>query len=106
MFKRKKSLVLANLNDVPSGSGVYIVYTKGGTPFYVGRSITNIHNRLVAHAQMRGSRKIKEALLRGEQFDFEWEELGSPHQAEAELIRHLGETLAGNLRRETDPADW
>ena len=55
---------------------------------------------------MRGSLKIREALLRGEQLDFEWEELGSPHQAEAKLVKQLGAKTAGNLRRETDPADW
>lgn len=106
MFRRKKPLILANLGEVPNGSGVYIVYKKDGTPFYAGRSASSIHNRLVAHAQQRGSRKIREALVRGEQFDFEWEELGSPHQAEAELIKQLGVIAVGNLRRETDPADW
>lgn len=106
MFRRKKPLMLANLGDVPHGSGVYIVYKKNGVPFYVGRSIVDIHNRLVAHTQRRGSRKIREALEQGEQLDFEWEELGSPHQAEAELIKQLGMLTAGNLRRETDPADW
>jgi excinuclease UvrABC nuclease subunit len=106
MFRRKEPLTLACLGIVPNVSGVYIVYKKDGTPFYVGRSTGNIHDRLVAHAQQRGSRKIREALLRGEQFDFEWEELGSPHQAEAELIRQLGVITAGNLRRETNPADW
>jgi len=106
MFRRKKPLVLTNLSDVPHGSGVYIVYKRNGTPFYVGRSAVNIHNRLVAHAQQRGSRKIREALAQGEQLDFEWEELDSPHQAEAELIKRLDVMTAGNLRRETDPADW
>jgi excinuclease UvrABC nuclease subunit len=106
VFRRKKALTLANLWDVPNGSGVYIVYKSDGTPFYVGRSASSIHNRLVAHAQKYGSRKINEALSRGEQLDFEWEELGSPHQAEAQLIKQLGVITAGNLRRETDPADW
>jgi excinuclease UvrABC nuclease subunit len=106
MFRRKKPLLLTNLGAVPNGAGVYIVYKRNGAPFYVGRSIVNIHNRLVAHAQKRGSKKIREALLRGEQLDFEWEELSSPHQAEAQLITQLGAVTAGNLRRETDPADW
>jgi excinuclease UvrABC nuclease subunit len=106
MFRRKKPLVLSSMTQVPNCSGVYIVYTKNGVPFYVGRSIVNIHARLVAHAQMRGSKKITDALRRGEQFDFEWQELYSPHQAEAILIAQLGVKTAGNLRRETDPADW
>jgi len=106
MFRRKKPLLADSLGDVPHGSGVYIVYKKNGTPFYVGRSTMSIHNRLLAHAQRRGSKKSSEALARGEQLDFEWQELGSPQQAEAELIKHLGVMTAGNLRRETDPVDW
>jgi hypothetical protein len=85
---------------------VYIIYAPDGSPFYIGRSIVSIHARLYAHAAKRGSRKITEALNRGQKLSFEWEELGSPHQAEAQLIQALGTTKFGNLRRETDPADW
>lgn len=106
MFRPKKELRLENIANVPKGSGVYIIYTLNGTPFYVGRSVVSIHDRLCAHASKRGSRKVKEALDRGERLQFEWEELGSPHQAEAQLILQLGSTKYGNLRRETDPADW
>jgi excinuclease UvrABC nuclease subunit len=106
VFRRKKPLILSSLGDVPNTPGVYIIYRRIGTPLYVGRSIVSIHNRLVVHAQKRGSRKVREALMRGEQLDFEWEELWSPHQAEGLLINQLGVITAGNLRRETDPADW
>lgn len=106
MFRPKQPLQIHNLVHVPKAPGVYIIYRKGGDAFYVGRSIVNIHDRLWAHATMRGSRKVKEALERGESLEFEWEELWSPHQAEAQLIIALGTTRYGNLRRETDPADW
>jgi len=106
MFRQKKLLILANLADVPHGPGVYLVYTPAGQPFYVGRSTVNIRNRLVAHVQSRGSVKIAQALGRREQLTFEWEELGSPEQAESQLITRLGVRTAGNLRSETDPADW
>jgi hypothetical protein len=36
---------------------------------------------------------------------FEYEELLSVEQMEAQLIDAFGTTRAGNLRRETDPAD-
>jgi excinuclease UvrABC nuclease subunit len=106
MFRPRKPLVLANLLSVPDGPGVYIIYKADGTPFYVGRSIVSIHHRLSCHANRMGSRKVREALARGEKLTFEWEEMWSPHQAEAQLIDALGTRLAGNLRRETDPADW
>lgn len=105
MFQQKKPLCLANLTKVPNEAGIYIIY-KNGRPFYIGRSIVNIHSRLCAHASGRGSRKIKECLVRGERLEFEWQELSSPHQAEAQLIAALGTVAYGNLRRETDPADW
>lgn len=105
MFRTKKPLQLASRHDVPHGSGVYIVYAQGAA-FYVGRSARSIRDRLIAHAQMRGSKKIREALLSGKSLEFEWEEMMSPHQAEAQLIDRLGVVAAGNLRRETDPQDW
>ena len=106
MFRRKQLLWLANVRNVPDGPGVYIVYKRDGTPYYVGRSLVSIHKRLVAHAQKRGSKKIRDALIKGWQLVFEWEEMASPHQAEAQLIKQLGVITAGNLRQETDPADW
>jgi len=106
MFRARKPLILSNLNGVPNGPGVYIIYRADGTPFYVGRSIISIHDRLCCHANRTGSRKVREALIRGEMLSFEWEEMLSPYQAEAQLIARLGTKPAGNLRRETDPADW
>ena len=106
MFRPRKALIVSNLIGVPNGPGVYIIYRANGSPFYVGRSIVNIHDRLRCHATLAGSRKVREALGRGEILSFEWEEMASPHQAEAQLIAALGTRTAGNLRRETDPADW
>ena len=90
MFRPKKPLLVTNLGAVPKVPGVYIVYVADGSPFYIGRSIVNIYNRLYAHASSRGSKKINEALKRGQKLSFEWEEMGSPHQAEAQLITALG----------------
>ena len=109
MFRPKRPLTLDNLTkeQVPNDSGVYIVYTRhDGRPYYVGRSRVSMRARLMAHAQRRGSRKIREGLDRGWLFDFEWEAMISPEQAEAQLIERLGKVLAGNLRAETDPVDW
>lgn len=105
MFRPRMPLVPWGLAGVPESSGVYIIYADG-SPFYVGRSIVNIHDRLYRHATGRGSQKVREALNRGDALTFEWEELLSPHQAEAQLIAALGTAVCGNLRRETDPADW
>jgi excinuclease UvrABC nuclease subunit len=99
-------LVLANVLLVPRGPGVYIIYNRDGEPFYVGRSRVSIHDRLRCHAARTGSQKVREALNRGEMLTFEWEEMLSPEQAEAQLINALGVIAAGNLRREADPADW
>lgn len=66
MFRTRKPLILANLTNVPDGQGVYIIYRADGTPFYVGRSIVSIHDRLCRHANKMGSRKVREALTRGE----------------------------------------
>jgi hypothetical protein len=106
MFRPKKPLLVSNLGAVPNGPGVSIIHSADGSPFYVGRSIVSIHARLYAHATKRGSRKVTAPLNGGKELSFEWEELGSPHQAEAQLIDALGTTKYGNLRRETDPADW
>jgi hypothetical protein len=89
-----------------AGPGVYIIYDCRGAPFYVGRSRVDIHHRLWCHATKNGSRKVRDALNRNDRLTFEWQEMLSPEQAEAQLISALGVMAAGNLRQETDPADW
>jgi excinuclease UvrABC nuclease subunit len=106
MFRRRKSLTPANVNAVSRVPGVYIIYSAHGRPFYIGRSRINIRRRLLCHATGCGSRKIRRARERGEALSFEWKEMLSPEQAEAQLIKALGTFAYGNLRRETDPADW
>jgi len=106
MFRPRRPLIPWNLKNLPSRPGVYIIYRADGSPFYVGRSSVSVRDRLCCHATRSGSRKVREALDRGEMLSFEWEEMSSPHQAEAQLIAALGTRTAGNLTRETDPADW
>jgi excinuclease UvrABC nuclease subunit len=110
MFRPKKPLTAVNLGPryVPSVPGVYIIYLANGSPFYVGRSIVSVRDRLCCHAAGRGSQRVAELLRRGEKLTFEWEEMMSAEQAEAQLIKGLGTRGRefGNLRRETDPADW
>lgn len=104
MFRPKKPLQIQELAKVPERNEIYIIYLDG-EPFYIGRSSVNIRRRLYAHATRIGSRKVREALELGKKLEFEWEELGSPQQAEAQLIEAFGTIKCGNLRRETDPAD-
>ena len=106
MFRRKLPLIPSKLTAVPHEPGVYIIYAGHGAPFYVGRSRVSIHDRLRCHTTKAGSKKVRDALNRGEMLTFEWEEMLSPEQAEAQLIAALGVVTVGNLRRETDPADW
>jgi hypothetical protein len=49
---------------------------------------------------------VKEAPEQGIPLQFVCEEIPDPEQAEAILIKELGTLAYGNLRRETDPADW
>ena len=106
MFRPRKPLIPSTFMGVPHAPGVYIIYDGRGKPFYVGRSRVSIRDRLRCHAGRIGSRKVRDALNRGEKLTFEWEEMLSPEQAEAQLIAALGLVNLGNLRRETDPADW
>ena len=106
MFRPRKLLIPPNVMPVPDVPGVFIIYDGHGRPFYVGSSRVNIHARLRCHAGRTGSWKVRDALNRGEKLTFEWQETLSPEQAEAQLIAALGVIAAGNLRRETDPADW
>ena len=107
MFRQRQPLTLFRVtSSVPKQPGVYIIYDGRGRPFYVGRSRVSIFYRLRCHASGSGSRKVRDALKRREKLTFEWEEMDSPEQAEAQLIAELGTLAAGNLRRETDPADW
>jgi hypothetical protein len=105
MFMARRRFDLMNVAHVPRASGVYVIY-RAGTPVYIGRSRVDIHRRLNSHVTGRGNRGIADAVRRGTTLEFEWQELGSPEQAEAILIRELGGTTYFNMRRETDPADW
>ena len=105
MFMVRRRFDAMNVAHVPRASGVYIIY-RAGTPVYIGRSRVDIHRRLQAHVTGRGNQGIAESILRGTALQFEWQELASPEQAEAILIRELGGMTYFNMRRETDPADW
>jgi hypothetical protein len=105
MFMARRPFDAINVNVVPRAPGVYII-NRAATPVYIGRSRVDIHSRLKAHLAGRGNRGVADAMRRGTPLEFEWQELGSPEQAEAILIRELGMTRYFNMRRETDPADW
>ena len=96
----------ASVAEVPRAPGVYIIRLRDGTPFYVGRSRQDINERLWRHVTGTGSRKVMEALSKHTPLEFEYQQMISVEQAEAMLIRELGTIPLGNLRRETDPADW
>ncbi|HLJ15030.1 MAG TPA: GIY-YIG nuclease family protein [Bryobacteraceae bacterium] len=106
MFRPLQPFEPANVTGVPHTPGIYIIYKKDGTPYYVGRSRVDIFNRLWKHVHKLGSRKITEALDQGIRLDFEYQQMVSIEQAEAILIKELGVLRFGNLRRESDPADW
>jgi hypothetical protein len=63
-------------------------------------------DRLWKHVHKAGSRKVREALETGMSLQFEYEEMISVEQVEATLIKELGVLRFGNLRRESDLADW
>lgn len=107
MFMRRKPFTAINVSTVPKEAGVYIIYDRASREaVYVGRSRVSIYDRLNKHVTGLGSRKIAEVIRRRVELDFEYQVLGSPEQAEAQLIQALGTTRLFNLRRETDPADW
>ena len=106
MFKNLESFDEFNVRKVPHKAGVYIIYKNNGQPFYVGRSRISMFDRLWKHLQLNGSSRIRNALDKGERFNFEYQEMVSVEQAEAILIAKLGVIDFGNLRREADPVDW
>jgi len=105
MFHKLKPFTDRNVKAVPRGPGIYIIYADG-EPFYIGRSTRDIHERLWKHFTRTGSRKVAEAVSQGIALEFEYQEMLSVEQAEAQLIHAFGTYKFGNLRRETDPVDW
>lgn len=105
IFTLKRLFNQANVSALKTFAGVYIIYMQG-RPFYVGRSRVSVKDRLASHLAGRGSAKVREAVSMKVRLEFECEELWSMEQAEAQLIDMVGSADAGNLRRETDPADW
>jgi len=93
----------ASVNEVPAVSGIYVIY-KTGSPFYVGRSRVDIQRRLKSHLKATGSRKI--ASEPKNSLKFEYCQMGSAEQAEAVLLAELKTKQLGNMRLETDPAEW
>lgn len=88
-----------HIGKSPRSAGVYIIY-QGETPVYVGRSRVNIRQRLEAHRQGKGNWFLR---LVGPTAAFEYSEMMSCEQAEAQLIRELKTKTYGNYRFETDP---
>ena len=92
-----------NIDAVPHGSGVYIIYDIAG-PIYAGRSRVDIHRRLQSHFDGTGNRNL--ALARrigaGSSLTFTYCLLPSTEQADVErlLIAALGVAKYANLKRE------
>jgi excinuclease UvrABC nuclease subunit len=106
MFRTIKPFDLAGVMAVPHKPGIYVIYKRDGTPYYVGRSRVDIFARLWKHLHGLGSMRIKAMLDQGVGLNFEFQEMISVEQAEAMLIKEMGVLRFGNLRRESDPADW
>ena len=100
-----KEFTKDGIYGIPSCSGIYII-KRNGDPYYVGRSRRSIQERLQRHVTGSGSRKVAGLLGSSDRLTVEYECLSSVEQMEAQLIADLGTTRFGNLRRETDPADW
>lgn len=93
------------VTHVSNCPGVYII-ERNGTPYYIGRSRVSIQDRLKRHVKGTGSRMVAALLGGSDRLTVEYECVGNMEQMESQLIQHLGTTRFGNLRRETDPADW
>ena len=100
-----KDFTKDGIYGIPTCSGIYII-KRNGDPYYVGRSRRNIYERLQRHVSGSGSSKVAGLLKGSDRLTVEYECLTSVEQMEAQLIADLGTTRFGNLRRETDPADW
>jgi predicted GIY-YIG superfamily endonuclease len=91
------------VNAVPAAPGIYVVYMNGAA-FYVGRSRVDIRRRLKSHLKGNGNQKIARAPRHTLQF--EYCEMDSSEQAESQLMKQLKTGGLGNMRLETDPAEW
>jgi hypothetical protein len=92
-----------NIDAVPRGSGVYIIYDLAG-PIYAGRSRVDIHRRLQSHFDGTGNRNLALAMRIGasSSLTFTYCLLPPTEQADVErlLIAALGVAKYANLRRE------
>lgn len=90
----------ATIDAIPDSPGVYMFYGEGGTPLYVGKSVT-LRPRVLAHFA-DDLRSAKEAQLAREVRAIEWRstagELGAL-LAEAALVRQLEPAFNRKLRR-------
>ncbi len=90
----------ATIDSIPDSPGVYIFYGEGGTPLYVGKSIT-LRPRVLSHFS-DDLRSAKEAQLAREVRSIEWRnaagELGAL-LAEAALVKQLEPAFNRKLRR-------
>lgn len=106
MFRKLQPFDPIRVSAVPHTPGIYILYLRDGTPYYVRRSRVDISGRLWRHVNKVGSKKIRVALEQRIRLNFEYQETLSVEQDEAILIKELGVVGLGNLRREVDSADW
>jgi excinuclease UvrABC nuclease subunit len=94
-----KKLNDSNIDQAPSGSGIYAIYdnTVGITTTYIGRS-NNIRRRLTEHYKGRGSKEIKMLLDHKHELSFSFSLSSNSRGAEAAEIERL--LPVGNKRRE------
>jgi predicted GIY-YIG superfamily endonuclease len=92
---------LDNIDDVPTASGVYIIYEPTG-PFYVGRSGSNIQQRLRNHFNGKGNKNVKLAMKIKEfretlTFTYALISKDSQKEVEGVLIADLSATTRANM---------
>lgn len=95
------------IDAIPDAPGVYLFYGEGGTPLYVGKSVT-MRTRVLQHFA-DDLRSPKEMQLAREVRSIEWQRTAGALGAllrEAELVKQLLPVFNRRLRRPADPCSF